>query len=178
MKKVKKFVPYRRKLEGKTNYRKRLKLLVSAAPRFVVRKTNKHLIVQIVTYAPDGDVVVTTTNSAELKKFGWKYSTSNLPAAYLTGLLAAKKTTAKKISHAIVDLGLQVPLKGSRLYSAVKGAQDGGLDIPASEEVFPSEDRIRGKHIATYAATATQFKTKPVDIEKTFDDVKKKIIGK
>jgi len=178
MRKFKKFVPYRRKLEGKTNYRKRLKLLISASPRFIVRKSNKHMTAQIVEYAPDGDKVIVTANSSELKKFGWNYSTSNLPAAYLTGLLAGKKAQAKKITNAIVDLGLQVPLKGSRLYSAVKGAIDAGLKIPTSDEVFPSEDRIRGKHIAAYAETSTQFKTKPTDIEKVFDDVKKKILAK
>ena len=177
MKTFKKFVPYRRKLDGRTNYRKRLKLLMSGVPRMVIRKTNKNIIVQFVEYAPDGDKVIITVNSHELKKLDWKYSTSNIPAAYLTGLLAGKKAQAKKITHAIADLGLQVPAKSSRLYGAIKGAIDSGMDIPAAEDIFPNADRLAGKHIAAYATSGGPFKTKPLDIEKVFDDTKKKIIG-
>jgi large subunit ribosomal protein L18 len=79
---------------------------------------------------------------------GWKHSTKNLPASYLTGLLLAKKAQEKGVKDAILDLGLQTPLKGSRLYAALKGVIDGGLDVPASEEVFPNEDRLKGSHVA------------------------------
>jgi large subunit ribosomal protein L18 len=176
MKTRKKFAPYRRKQDGRTNYRKRLKLLVSGIPRMVVRKTNKHIIVQIVQYSENGDHVVLTANSSQLKKQGWKYATGNLPAAYLTGALAGKLSQSKKIKKAIVDIGLQTPAKGSRLYAVVKGAIDSGMEIPCSEEAFPSEDRIRGKHIQDYSKISKQFKTVPSDIEKAFEDLKSKII--
>lgn len=177
MKKVKKFIPYHRKIEGKTNYKKRLVLLKSGDTRIIVRKTNKHIIVQFANYLPDGDKVIVTANSAELKKFGWTYATGNLPAAYLTGLLAAKKAKAKKVSRAIVDLGLQVPAKGSRLYAAVKGAIDAGVEIPAGDTIFPTDDRLSGKHIVDFAKSGQSFKVNPTTMDKTFADVKKKILG-
>ena len=170
-KKPKKFVPYRRKLDGRTNYRKRLKLLISGSPRLVIRKTNKNMIVQFVLYSEDGDNVIVTTNSTELKKLGWSHATGNLPSAYLTGFLAATKAKEKKLTNAIVDLGLQTPAHGSRLYAVIKGAVDAGVSIPCSDDAFPSMDRIVGKHIAS-------FNKKSADIEKSFNDLKNKIAKK
>lgn len=164
---------YRRKAEGKTDYRKRLKLLVSGVPRLVIRRTNKHMIAQVVEYSENGDHVITTANSTELKKLGWKHATGNLPAAYLTGMLAAQKAKKLNVKKAIVDLGLQ-PKSCSRLYAVIKGAKDNGLDVPASEDIFPSADRLSGKHIAAYAASG-KFKVAPTDIEKSFSDLKQKL---
>ena len=42
------FVPFRRRREGKTDYYQRTRLVVSDVPRMVVRKTNRHIIVQLV----------------------------------------------------------------------------------------------------------------------------------
>jgi large subunit ribosomal protein L18 len=167
MQKQKKFIMYRRKREGRTNYKKRLKLLISGSPRLVIRRTNKNIIVQVVNYSDKGDAVVVTANSSELKKYGWNHATGNLPAAYLTGLLIAKKALSKKADKAIVDLGLQTPSAGSRMYAAVKGAVDGGMTIPCSEEVFPKEDRLKGAHIDAYRKS---------DLVKDFDAVKAKLM--
>lgn len=150
-------------------------MLVSGIPRMVVRRTNKNIVIQLVEYSDQGDHVIITANSSELKKQGWKHATGNLPAAYLTGVLAAKKAMAKKMTKAIVDLGLQPPRAGSRMYAAVKGAVDAGLDIPCGKEAFPTDERITGKHIATYAKDGN-FKTSPSDIEKSFDELKKKLM--
>ncbi|HYD03501.1 MAG TPA: 50S ribosomal protein L18 [Alphaproteobacteria bacterium] len=174
MKKTIKVVKYRRKREGRTDYKKRLKMLVSGISRLVVRRTNKHIIVQVVDYSDNGDKVVVTANSSELKKDGWKHATANIPAAYLTGMLAAQKAKKAGVEKAIVDLGLQPTLKGSRLYAAVKGAIDNGLEIPASEEIFPPADRLSGKHIAAYAKDG-KFKHSPADIEKSFAEMKAKL---
>ena len=157
------FMPYRRKREGRTNYKKRLKLLVSASPRLVVRKTNKHMIVQLVTYDDSGDKVVVSASSSELKKLGWSHATGNLPASYLTGMLAARKALKKDVKDAIVDIGLAMPSKGSRIFAAVKGSLDAGLSVKCSKDAFPSEDRIRGKHIKDA-------------VQKSFDGLKEKII--
>lgn len=167
MQKHKRFVMYRRKREGRTNYRKRLKLLISGSPRLVIRRTNKNIIVQVVKYSENGDAVVVTANSSELKKHGWNHATGNLPAAYLTGLLVAKKALSKKTENAIVDLGLQTPSSGSRMYAAVKGAVDGGMTIPCSDEVFPSEERLKGAHIDAYRKS---------DLVKDFEAVKVKLM--
>jgi len=60
-------VPYRRKREGKTNYKKRLEYLKSKQLRLVIRKTNKHMILQIVQYHPDGDKVLLGVSSKKLE---------------------------------------------------------------------------------------------------------------
>jgi large subunit ribosomal protein L18 len=174
MRKVIKVVNYRRKREGRTDYKKRLKMLVSGISRLVIRRTNKSIVVQVVEYSENGDKVLITANGSELKKQGWKYATANLPAAYLTGMLAAQKAKKKGVEKVIVDLGLQPPKGGSRLYAAVKGVKDNGLNVAVSEEVFPSEDRISGKHIASYANKG-KFKNSPADIEKSFNDIKNKL---
>jgi len=173
MRHVIKVMQYRRKREGRTDYKKRLKMLVSGIPRLVVRRSNKNIVVQVVDYSDDGDHVITSANSSELKKLGWKHATGNLPAAYLTGMLAAQKSKKKDVTKAIVDFGLQ-PKACSRLYAAVKGAKDNGMDIPASDDIFPSEDRLSGKHIAAYAKDG-KFKVPPVDIEKSFKELKQKL---
>lgn len=167
MRRTKKFVMYRRKREGRTNYRKRLKLLVGETPRLVIRKTNKNIILQLVEYSDIGDKVLITVNSSQLKKYGWNHSLGNIPSAYLTGLLMAKRASLKNIPKAIVDIGLQTPSAGSRIYAAVKGAIDAGLNIPCSEDVFPSDARIMGEHIAAY---------KRSNIVSDFNSVKEKIM--
>ena len=153
--------PLRRKKEGKTNYKKRLGILKGGIPRLVVRKFNKNVIAQIITYNAKGDKVEAQAHSKELEKYGWKESRNNVPASYLVGMLLAKKT---KIKEAILDAGLQKPTKGSRIYSTVKGCIDGGMKIPHDAEGFPKIERITGKHI--------QGK----DLEKTFNETKEKII--
>jgi len=137
-------VKHRRRREGKTNYRKRLKLLLSGKPRFVVRKTNKYIICQYVVSKEGQDRVLKQVNSKALAKYGWKGSFKNLPAAYLTGYLLGKLVGKKE---AILDMGLYPSTKGSRIYAALKGALDAGMKIPHDEEVLPPEDRIKGKHI-------------------------------
>jgi len=60
------FVPFRRRKEGKTDYYKRMKLVVAESPRMVVRKSNRHIIIQLVKAEMDGDRTLVTANSAEL----------------------------------------------------------------------------------------------------------------
>lgn len=167
-------VEYRRKREGKTSYKKRLNLLKSEKTRLVVRKSNKYVLAQIVDYSPDGDNVRVTTRSDELKKFNWKCSMKNTPAAYLTGLLCGYKSKAKKINSAIVDLGLQPSTKGSRLYAVIKGVLDAGLQIPVNKEIFPSDDRIKGKVISEYKKNDTIMK----NFDETKSSIEKKFMSK
>ncbi len=155
-------VPFRRRREGKTNYRKRLAYLKSGKPRMVVRKTNKQTIVQFIEFDPRGDRVISSAISKELLKYGWKGSVKSTPAAYLTGYLAAKRALAKGVKEAVPDIGLHKPTKGSRVFAAMKGAIDAGVEVPVSEEVIPSEERIRGEHISE-------------EIPKMFEEVFEKI---
>lgn len=152
--------PYRRKREGKTNYKQRLALLKSRKVRLVIRRTNKHIIMQLVSYHPDGDKVLVGVSSKALEKNGWKHSGKNTPAAYLTGMLLGQAAKKAGVAEAILDLGLQTPIKGSKLYAALKGAVDAGLNIPASAEVYPNEERIKGAHLKNDAAAKDFEKVK------------------
>jgi len=116
----------------------------------VVRKTNRQIIIQLVLPELTGDRTVVTAISKELLKFGYQGSTSNLPAAYLTGLLFAIRAKKAGYSDAILDLGLNRASRGARIFGALKGAVAGGLNIPHSEAILPDESRIRGEHIAAY----------------------------
>ncbi|MCF7866542.1 50S ribosomal protein L18 [Candidatus Woesearchaeota archaeon] len=143
-------IKFRRKRDGKTNYKKRLSLLKSRENRLAIRKTNTQIILQIIKYETDGDKPIVTVQSSQLKKLGWKYSFKNLPAAYLAGLLLAKKAKEKGIKKAILDMGLQSPKKGNKIYSALKGVIDGDINVPANEDIFPPEDRLKGEHVGKY----------------------------
>ncbi|MEM0489452.1 MAG: 50S ribosomal protein L18, partial [Candidatus Bathyarchaeia archaeon] len=123
-------VPYRRRREGKTNYRKRKALIVSGKPRLVVRGSLKNIIAQIIVAKPHGDEVIVSAHSRELIKYGWRAPRGNVPAAYLTGFLCALKAKSMGVKEALLDIGLHTPSKGSRVFAALKGAIDAGLAIP------------------------------------------------
>ncbi|MCW4027061.1 MAG: 50S ribosomal protein L18 [Candidatus Bathyarchaeota archaeon] len=140
-------VKFRRRREGRTNYYRRRRLLQSGIPRLVVRKTNTRVIVQLTEAKVVGDSTVATAVSSELSKYGWNAGTGNLPAAYLTGLLAGLRADARGFKNAVLDVGLHPPVRGSRLYAALKGALDAGMDIPHNPEILPDEGRLSGEHI-------------------------------
>ncbi len=177
-------VKFRRKREGKTNYKKRLELLKSDINRLVIRRSNNSITIQLVRYEPDGDKVLFTFNSKKLESFGWKYSKKSLPAAYLAGLAAGKQILKLGFTDAILDLGLQSPLKGSKLYSALKGIVDVGFNVPHSKNIFPSEERISGQHIVNIsddlASKFTYYNKTKLDVKKlseVFEATKKKILA-
>lgn len=144
-------VPFRRKREGRTNYKKRLKTLLSSKFRLVVRKSLSNFQASITMFSPKGDKVLFTVDSRVLLKFGWKGDRGNLPSAYLVGFLAGKKAIENGVDSAILDLGFNNPTKGSRLYAILAGAIDAGLRIPFNPNVLPTKERISGEHIAKYA---------------------------
>lgn len=145
-------VKYRRRREGKTDYRVRLKLLKSKKLRFVVRRSLNNFIIQVIKYNPDGDITLLTIHSRILyKKYGWLGHRGNLPTAYLTGLLAGLEAKKKGITEGILDMGRYSKTKGNSIFAALKGLIDAGINIPHSPEIFPDESRIRGEHIANYA---------------------------
>lgn len=138
---------FKRRREGKTDYDRRLKLLESRKPRIVVRKSLRYIYVSIMQFDLKGDKTIAAASSAELKKHGWTAATDNLPAAYLTGMIAAKKAIKAGVKEAILDAGIYRMTKGNKIFAAVKGTIDGGLNVPMGEEVLPSEERIKGTHI-------------------------------
>lgn len=182
---------YRRRREGKTNYQKRLKLLLSSKKRLVVRFTNRKIIAQVVSFAQKGDKVVVAADSSTLKKLGWLYSCKNMPSAYLLGLLIGKKALDNKCTETILDTGLRSPLHKGKVYAFLKGVLDSGMNIPCGEEIiFPDKKRLEGSHVQDYALSIKKEKelydrqfaqylkinAEPEKMVQVFNEIKKKIM--
>jgi len=197
---------YRRRREGKTDYYARKRLVVQAknkynTPRYrlVVRSSNRYITCQIVYSEINCDKVICQASSRELPRYGINAGLKNYAAAYMTGLLVARRVLTqlglnelyegntevtgevvqteyndrtffveevdedKKPFRCVLDLGLVATTVGNRVFGALKGAVDGGLDIPHNEKNFPGYDReakeydadehrskIFGLHVAEY----------------------------
>ncbi|KAI8778936.1 60S ribosomal protein L5-A [Biomphalaria glabrata] len=160
--------------------------------RMVVRFTNKDIICQIAYARIEGDVIVCAAYAHELPRYGVKVGLTNYAAAYCTGLLLARRLLKKfKLDEtyvgqveangeeynvesiegspgafrAYLDVGLVRTTTGARVFGALKGAADGGIDIPHSTRRFPGYDKesknynaqvhrdhIFGKHVSNYMA--------------------------
>lgn len=161
--------------------------------RLVVRFSNKDITAQIAYARIEGDVIVCAAYAHELPRYGVKVGLTNYSAAYCTGLLLARRLLKKlnldgiyegqkdvtgeyycveeadgqpKPFHAVLDVGLYRTTTGARIFGVLKGAVDGGLDIPHSEKRFPGWDNegkelnaevhrkhIMGQHVADYMKT-------------------------
>ena len=140
-------VEFRRRRAGKTDFRLRRRLVASELPRAVVRCTSRNTTIQFINFDPKGDLIMASSSTKELAKLGWKNATGNTPSAYLAGYLAGKRASEKGIGNAVLDIGLRPPVKGSKVFAALKGMLDAGIEIPHGEEIFPAEERISGTHI-------------------------------
>jgi len=157
--------------------------------RMIVRTSNKDITCQIAYARFEGDVIVASAYSHELPQYGVKVGLTNYAAAYCTGLLLARRVLNKfnlgdmykgqtKVDgdmfmvedegekgafHACLDVGLARTSTGARLFGAMKGAVDGGINIPHSPKRFPGYDNeenefnaevhrnhIFGQHVAEY----------------------------
>jgi len=177
-------VKFRRRREGKTDYRQRKRLCTqdknkyqSPKYRLIVRFTNRMVICQIAYSLVDGDRILCQATSTELPRYGLKVGLKNYAASYCTGLLAARRLLQKvglddvyegndevdgevvsteygkktyyvdevnedkRPFRALLDVGCRPTTTGCRIFGALKGAADGGLDIPHSEKRFPGYDR-------------------------------------
>ncbi|XP_057959608.1 large ribosomal subunit protein uL18-like [Malania oleifera] len=160
--------------------------------RFVVRFTNKDITAQMVSASIAGDLVLAAAYARELPHYGLKVGLTNYAAAYCTGLLLARRVLKKlemddeyegnveasgedfsvepaesrRPFRALLDVGLVKTTTGNRVFGALKGALDGGLDIPHSDKRFAgfSKDSkqldaevhhnyIFGGHVAAYMRT-------------------------
>jgi large subunit ribosomal protein L18 len=141
-------VHFRRRREGKTDYRVRLRLLKSDLPRAVVRFSERRIRVSIVAFDPVGDRVVAVAESGELSGITFPAaSQSSTPAAYLTAYLAGLRAKSAGTESAVLDAGLRHPTVGGRLSAALKGLLDAGIEIPHGEGGFPKGDRLNGTHL-------------------------------
>jgi large subunit ribosomal protein L18 len=180
---------YRRRRNARTDYGKRRRLVLSGLPRLIVRPANKHITVQVIEAKAAGDLVLASAHSSELKKYAWKGAGGNVPAAYLTGRLAGHRAKGKGIDKAVLDVGTRPVTTGSRLFAAMNGAVDSGMEIPHGEDTVIAKERLRGEHIATYGkllsgkpdlyqkrfSTYLKHKLKPEEIPAHFDEVNEKI---
>ncbi|KAJ6859279.1 hypothetical protein NC652_041540 [Populus alba x Populus x berolinensis] len=160
--------------------------------RFVVRFTNKDIIAQITSASISGDIVLASAYSHELPQYGLEAGLTNYAAAYCTGLLLARRVLkmlemddeyegnveatgedfsvepadSRRPFRALLDVGLLRTTTGNRVFGALKGALDGGLDIPHSDKRFAgfAKDNkqldaevhrkyIYGGHVAAYMRT-------------------------
>ncbi|MDD4353307.1 MAG: 50S ribosomal protein L18 [Candidatus Nanoarchaeia archaeon] len=140
-------VPYKRKRENKTNYNKRLSAVKSVNPRLIVRKTNFRMIAQLIKFEEAGDKTLISISNVNLKDYGYENAPKNIVTSYLVGYLIGKLALKNKIKAAVLDLGLNINTKGNRIFAVLAGAVKSGLKIPYDEKVFPSAERLQGKHI-------------------------------
>merc|ERR1712003_271394 len=170
-------VKFRRRREGKTDY--------YARKRLVVQDKNK--------YNTPKYRMIAAAYSHELPRYGVKVGLTNYAAAYCTGLLLARRLLQKYnladkyegqtevdgehftvedlddgpgAFRCYLDVGLNRTSTGARVFGALKGAVDGGLDIPHSTRRFPGYDdesndfsaevhrnHIFGQNVAEYMRT-------------------------
>lgn len=143
--------------------------------RMIVRFTNKDVICQIAYARIEGDVIVCAAYAHELPRYGVKVGLTNYAAAYCTGLLLARRLLKKFNLDGVyegqaeadgeeyhveseegqpgafrcyLDIGLARTTTGARVFGALKGAVDGGLDIPHSTKRFPGYDEEEGHYDA------------------------------
>jgi len=172
-------VPMRRRREARTNYHQRLRLLKSGKPRLVARKSNRHVRAQLILAGPQGDETVAAASSEDLSEYGWEAPTSNLPAAYLTGLLAGARAVEAGLEEAVLDIGLNTATPGNQVFAVQEGAIDAGLEVPHNDEVFADWERTRGEHIAAYAEMQDGLYSGEFDattLPEHFDEVRERIM--
>merc|ERR1711920_212939 len=150
--------------------------------RMIVRSSNTDVCCQIAYARLEGDIVICAAYSHELPRYGVKVGLTNYAAAYCTGLLLARRVLQKfsldsvykgndnidgtmycvededgapGAFRACLDVGLARTSTGAKVFAALKGAVDGGLDIPHSEKRFPG-------YITKRKREAVRMSTKPM----------------
>jgi large subunit ribosomal protein L5e len=132
--------------------------------RLVVRRTNRDLIAQIFQAELTFDRCIAAAYAHELGRYGIKAGFNNYAAAYATGLLLARRVNKKyNLDYegkkdvdgaeynaeddasaegrapfkAFLDIGLARTATGVKIFGVMKGACDGGINIPHSARRFP-----------------------------------------
>ena len=156
----------KRRRQGKTDYHRRLRLLRSGVPRAVVRVSNTQVICQLVSYNPSGDTVLQSVNGKSLTdSYSWPEDASrkSVPACYVAGYALGKKAISSGNPEAVLDIGLAASSSGSRVFAALKGMIDAGLEIPHGTTVLPSEERLSGKHIDDSLSSSVEVSIEAIE---------------
>jgi len=131
--------------------------------RLVIRISNRDVVAQIAYATMAGDKIVSAAYAHELPRYGLKVGLTNYAACYALGLLIARRTLHKfkldeayegntdnlgedyQVEHnedgprpfkCYLDCGIAKTSTGARIFGFLKGALDGGLDVPHSEKRF------------------------------------------
>lgn len=148
----------------------------------------RDVICQVVAARIQGDEILTSAYAHELPRYGIKHGLTNFAASYCVGLLCARRHLSKlgldelykgveEVSGemyeieeddekrpftALLDIGLTRTTTGKKVFAAMKGAVDGGMNIPHNEKRFPAytkeegfdpeelKSRILGIHVSDY----------------------------
>lgn len=176
--------------QRKTNYRKRSGILIGRRPFIITKISGQNISAQSLKPTLTGDIVIASVHSRELIRHGWKGSMNSMPACYLTGLLLGKKTIEKGATNAVLYTGNN-PFT-TKVAACLKGIVDSGIKIPVSKESLPSDDRVSGEHIASYAKLLKDSEEKynsrfsallkqglrPEDYPVHFEEIRMRISGK
>jgi len=156
---------YKRRRNGETDYRRRMRMLRGGSVRAVVRVSNTQTICQLVDYQSGGDKIVSIDGRTLVDKFKWPIDASrkSVPASYLTGFAMGKAALAAGHDEAVLDIGLAASSSGNRAFSALKGMVDAGLEIPHGEDVLPDDNRVSGAHIDESIAKAVESTKKAIE---------------
>ncbi|KAI0561240.1 Ribosomal protein L5 [Gracilaria domingensis] len=149
---------------------------------------HRDIICQVVAARLAGDEVLTAAYAHELPRYGIKHGLTNFSAAYCVGLLCARRHLQKlgldetyvgveevdgemfeieedddrRPFTALLDIGLVSTSTGNKVFAVMKGAVDGGMNIPHNEKRFPAyskeegfdaellKSRILGNHVSEY----------------------------
>ena len=159
--------------------------------RLVVRRTNAKYIAQIIYATMRGDKVLCAADSGELKTYGLTAGLTNYAAGYCTGLLLARRLLKqvgladvhkandkrdgsffnveddmddeKRPFKALLDVGLAPTTTGARVFAVLKGACDGGVNVPHKTKRFPGFRRavveeVKGKRGKVVDSEKTEAK--------------------
>ena len=140
--------------------------------RLVVRRTCTKIICQVIYSTISNDKVLCAAESSELKKFGLTAGLTNYAAGYATGLLLARrllkqvglaemykpnkdvngeyfnvadKEEDKRPFKALLDLGIARATTGARIFASLKGACDGGINVPHKTKRFAGYKTGKGE---------------------------------
>jgi large subunit ribosomal protein L5e len=127
-----------------------------------------------------GDIVMCAADSKEIKRYGLTAGLTNYSAAYCTGLLIARRLLKqvglsdmykpntkvdgeyfeiedqdKRPFKVLLDVGIHRTTTGARVFGVLKGASDGGLNIPHSTKRFPGYTRAKVEEVINKRGKAT-----------------------